>query len=70
MQPHHLLARHGEQAERIGVAHVRLGRERKSPDVVEGFQLVGRDLRGVELGADMRDLGIGVLQLCLEPRNL
>ena len=38
VQPHHLLARHREQAERIGVAHVGLGGERKAPDVVERLQ--------------------------------
>ena len=70
MQPHHLLARHREQAERIGVAHVGLGGERKAPDVVERFQRVGRDAGGIELGADMRDLGVGELKLRFEARKL
>ena len=70
MQPRHLLARHREQAERIGVAHVGLGRERKTPDVVERFQLVRSDPCRIEFGAHMRDLGVGKLKLRFQAQKL
>ena len=63
VQPHQLLARHREQAERIGLAQVGLGGERKSPDVVERLQRPGRNAGGIELGPHMRDLCIGEFEL-------
>ena len=70
VQPHGLLARHREQPERIGVAHVGLGGERKPRHVGERFQAVRLDARGVELGAHMRHLGIGALDGLLQARKL
>ena len=70
MQPHGLFARHRKQPERIGVAHVGLGGERKARHVGERLQAVRLDARGVELGAHMRHFGVGALDGLPEPRKL
>ena len=70
MQAHELLARHGEHAERIIVAQIRLQRERKSGNVGELLQ-VGRAHAGcIELFAEMRDLVVSALQSALQALEL
>jgi hypothetical protein len=55
MEPDDLLARHGEQAERISVAQVRLDREREFCEVGEVAEVVGVDAVRVEGGAVVKD---------------
>ena len=51
MQPQQVLARHGEQAERISVAQVGLDRERQARDVGERLDLLGLHAGGIEFRA-------------------
>ena len=55
MHPHHLLARHGEHAERVVGPQVGLGGERHPTDVVERLELVGVEASRVEGGSIVRD---------------
>jgi hypothetical protein len=45
---HHLLARHGEHAERVVVAQIGLDGERKTREVRETVQVAGMQAGGVE----------------------
>ena len=59
---HHLLARHGEHAERIGVAQVLLGGEGELRQVGEGFQVVRLYAGLVELAPVVGDVVVGMLE--------
>ena len=59
---HDLVHRHGEHAERIGVAQVGLGGERELRQVGERLQVLGFHARRVELLAVVRHFFVGVLQ--------
>jgi hypothetical protein len=52
--------RHGDEAERIGVAQIGLGGERELLEILEPAKIVGRDARGVELGASVGNVVVGV----------
>ena len=62
MNAHDFLARHGEQSERIVVAQVALGRERKLGEIGEGFYLMRMHSGRVESRTVMRDVVIGVFE--------
>ena len=62
VQPHHLLARHGEQAERVVVAQVLLQREREPRQVRQRLQVARLHLRGVERRAVVRDVVVRVVE--------
>lgn len=70
MEAHDLLARDGEHAERIGVAQVILGGERKFRQIGERFQVVRMHTDLIEPGAVKRRMGIGVAQRPLQPFQL
>ena len=67
---HHLRLRHREHAEGIGVAQVLLGGEGKLAKVGQRLEVVGMDAGGVELGAVMRDVLVGVAHRPLETAEL
>ena len=60
MDAHHLLARHGEHAKRIVITKIGLARERKPGQIAERSKIVRSNARGVEAGAVMRDVVVGV----------
>ena len=62
MQPHDLFARHGEQAERIGLAQMRLLGEGKLREVRQVLQIVRMDARLLEAAAVEGHVLIGVAQ--------
>jgi hypothetical protein len=75
MHPHDLIARHGKHLERVILAQVVLGRERKLAQIVERFQIVGVGAVGIELLPVVLDVLIRVTQrpaqaLELQGRNL
>jgi hypothetical protein len=62
MDAGHLIARHGEHAERVVVAQVLLHGEGELREVGEVPQIVGMHARGVEGRPVMRDIGVGVAE--------
>jgi hypothetical protein len=70
MQPDELLARHREQAERVGVAQIGLDRKREAREVGEGAEVIGPHARSIELLPDVRDLGIGARDRLLQTTQL
>jgi hypothetical protein len=70
MDTHHLFHRHREQAERIGVAQVRLATERKPREVLERAAVGRFHAGGVEFLADVRHAVVGVLQRPAQPLEL
>jgi hypothetical protein len=68
VQPHHVAHRAGEQAERIGVAEVRLAREREPGDVVDAANVRGRKAPLVHAAAVQGHAGVGPFDDLLEPQ--
>ena len=62
MDAPHLLARHGEHAERIVVAQVLFDREWEAAQVGQLVEIGRMHARRVEAAAVVRDVGVGVLQ--------
>ncbi len=62
MDARDLRLRHREHAERIIVAQVRLGGERKLREVAERLEVVGVNTGGVELGTVVRHVVVGMAQ--------
>src|SRR5215471_17948266 len=70
MDAHNLVHRYREHPERIVLPQIILGRERKSREVAELFQIVGVNARRVELAAIVCDPLIADVQRVLEAREL
>ena len=70
MQATQIFARHRKHAERIGVAQIRFGRERKAREVGERPDRVRPDFGGLPFSAVVGHVGIGALQSVLETRRL
>jgi hypothetical protein len=75
MHAHDLVARHGKHLERVVLAQVVLGRERKLAQIVKRFQIVGVCAVGIELLPVVLDVLIRVTQrpaqaIELQGRNL
>ena len=60
MEAHHLVARHGEHAERVGGAQVVLHGEGEAGEVVEALEVAGLDAGGVEAFAVEGHVVVGV----------
>ena len=67
---HDLLARHREQAERIGVAQVRLGGEREAGQILEVLELVRMRANRLALGTVRSDVVVGVTHRPFQPVEL
>src|SRR6516225_8728317 len=70
MDAHNLVHGYREHPERIVLPQIILGRERKSLEVAELFQIVGVNARRVELVAIVCDPLIADVQRVLEAREL
>ena len=70
MQADQFFAWYRKQTERIGVAQIGLGRERKARDIGERLELLGLCARRVEFRAQVRDFGIGARERLSEPGKL
>ena len=70
MNAHDLIHRHREHTERIFLAQVILGGERKAREVGEGFQIARVNTGRVELLTVVRNVLISVVHGLLEPREL
>ena len=67
---HHLLARNREELEGVVFAHVVLDRERELGNGLQVLQVLGPNASGVELGAVVRHVVIGVLEAPLQALQL
>jgi hypothetical protein len=70
VDPHHLLARHGEHAERIVVPQVDLGGERKFRKIGKRLQIVWMHALFVKRGLVMRHVLVGMGQRPFHPLEL
>ena len=70
VDPRHLLARHGEHAERIAAPQIVLARGRKLREVGWRAQVVGMHAGAVERAAVVGDVVIGVAQGPAQPLQL
>src|SRR5579862_922536 len=70
VQPHDLLAPHGEHAERIVLAQIVLGGEGEVAQVGELFQVLGMHAGALALAAIRAHLLIGMTERPLEARQL
>jgi hypothetical protein len=70
MDAHDALHRHREEAERVGLAQVRLGGEGKFRQVIERTAIVRLDARCVELPAVGRHVLVGVGERPAQPLQL
>ena len=67
---HHLLPRHGEQAERVGVAQVGLLAERELGQILQADQVVGMNAGVPALGPVGSDVVVGVAHRPAQPFEL
>ena len=70
MDAGHVLLGYGEQAERIGVAHVLLDDEREGSQIVQRFEVARFDARLFKRRAIELDVVVGVLNRPLHPLEL
>ena len=70
MDPHEILARHGEHPERIRLAKVVLHEERQPSEVVERRDIVGMHAGGIERSGVVVDVGVRVVKRGLQSLGL